>query len=328
MRLGLVFLILGLLGVVSCAGTSAPPIVIETPVALNELAQGPDEAATDEPAPIETARPTESPPSPPSSATSTTVPLATETQTTIPSATATNPASPTTEPSATATEIPPTKTAVPPTETAVPPTATLAPTAAPTLAPTADSAFEDAVVVNVVDGDTIEISRAGTTYRVRYIGVTAPAPDDPFGAEATSANAALVQGKRVRLEVDVSDTDSFERLLRYVYVDDVMVNGQLVRQGLARVTIYPPDEKYKNALLSFESEARNAGRGLWAQASAPPTTAPSNGGNCDPSYSDVCIPPSPPDLDCGEIPFRRFKVLPPDPHRFDGNQDGVGCEGG
>ncbi len=50
-------------------------------------------------------------------------------------------------------------------------------------------------------------------------------------------------------------------------------------------------------------------------------------GACDPSYPDVCIPPAPPDLDCGDIEFRRFTVLPPDPHQFDGNADGVGCEG-
>jgi len=56
---------------------------------------------------------------------------------------------------------------------------------------------------------------------------------------------------------------------------------------------------------------------------------PSRGGgaNCDPSYPDVCIPPPPPDLDCKDITFRRFKVLPPDPQNFDGNHDGVGCEG-
>ncbi len=48
--------------------------------------------------------------------------------------------------------------------------------------------------------------------------------------------------------------------------------------------------------------------------------------NCDASYPNVCIPPSPPDLDCKDIPFRRFAVRPPDPHRFDGDGDGVGCE--
>ena len=49
-------------------------------------------------------------------------------------------------------------------------------------------------------------------------------------------------------------------------------------------------------------------------------------GECDPAYPTVCIPPPPPDLDCGEITFRRFKVLPPDPHGFDGDKDGIGCE--
>ena len=48
--------------------------------------------------------------------------------------------------------------------------------------------------------------------------------------------------------------------------------------------------------------------------------------NCDPSYPDVCISPYPPDLDCGEIEFRNFTVLQPDPHRFDGDNDGIGCE--
>jgi hypothetical protein len=47
--------------------------------------------------------------------------------------------------------------------------------------------------------------------------------------------------------------------------------------------------------------------------------------NCDPSYPTVCIPPPPPDLDCRDIPYRLFQVLPPDPHLFDSNGDGIGC---
>jgi len=48
--------------------------------------------------------------------------------------------------------------------------------------------------------------------------------------------------------------------------------------------------------------------------------------NCDSSYPDVCIPPWPPDLDCGDIRYANFKVLPDDPHGFDGDKDGIGCE--
>ncbi len=57
-----------------------------------------------------------------------------------------------------------------------------------------------------------------------------------------------------------------------------------------------------------------------------PTPPPPPAGDCDPSYPTVCIPPSPPDLDCPDIPHRRFQVVGSDPHRFDGDHDGVGCE--
>ena len=48
--------------------------------------------------------------------------------------------------------------------------------------------------------------------------------------------------------------------------------------------------------------------------------------NCDPSYPGVCIPPYPPDLNCGDVSDKKFEVLPPDPHGFDSDGDGVGCE--
>jgi hypothetical protein len=68
-----------------------------------------------------------------------------------------------------------------------------------------------------------------------------------------------------------------------------------------------------------------------SKVAPPPPPPPPSGGKCAASYPTVCIPPPPPDLDCGEIPYRNFRVrwdVPdPDPHRFDGNHDGVGCEG-
>jgi micrococcal nuclease len=57
-----------------------------------------------------------------------------------------------------------------------------------------------------------------------------------------------------------------------------------------------------------------------------PFEAPPDGGGCDPSYPTVCIPSWPPDLDCRDIQYRRFEVIPPDPHGFDGDLDGIGCE--
>lgn len=294
------------------------------------------------------------------------------------------------------------------------------------LAPTFRPQEEIAQVVEVIDGDTIDVLRGGVRYRVRYIGIDTPEtrdpnrPVEPFGPEASAKNAELVGGKVVRLEKDVSEADRYGRLLRYVWVGDLLVNAELVRLGYALVSTYPPDVKYQDLFLRLQQEAREAGRGMWAEEAAPaplpalaiantnarlragpgteyqqvgsvsagtaldivarneagdwyqlasgawifgelvdnaptvpvaaviptaaaiavaPTAAPivaptqppappepTPASNCDPSYPTVCIPPPPPDLDCGEISYRRFQVVGADPHRFDGDHDGIGCE--
>lgn len=56
------------------------------------------------------------------------------------------------------------------------------------------------------------------------------------------------------------------------------------------------------------------------------TATKSTSTKCHKSYPTVCIPPPPPDLDCKDISYRRFKVIPPDPHHFDTDGDGIGCE--
>ncbi len=124
---------------------------------------------------------------------------------------------------------------------------------------------ETAKVTRVIDGDTIIIEG---DYRVRYIGIDTPEvyPQmEAYGAEAKQANRELVEGKKVRLEKDISETDKFGRLLRYVYVDDTLVNAELVRLGLAEVKSYPPDTKHQRYLEELEEEAREAGRGMWAK---------------------------------------------------------------
>ena len=120
-------------------------------------------------------------------------------------------------------------------------------------------------VTQVIDGDTITIEGG---YRVRYIGIDTPEvyPQvEAFGMEAWQANRKLVAGREVHLERDISETDRYGRLLRYVYVDDIFVNAELVRQGLAQAKAYPPDTKYQGDLEELEAEAREAGRGMWAK---------------------------------------------------------------
>jgi len=130
---------------------------------------------------------------------------------------------------------------------------------------TCDSAPGTVTVTRVIDGDTIVIDSG---QRVRYIGIDTPEvyPErEAYGMESWQANRGLVEGKEVRLERDVSETDKYGRLLRYVYVHGVLVNAELVRLGLAEARGYPPDTKYQDLLEQREREARQAGRGMWAK---------------------------------------------------------------
>jgi micrococcal nuclease len=91
---------------------------------------------------------------------------------------------------------------------------------------------------------------------------------DCYAREATARNIALVLNRVVQLEKDVSETDQYGRLLRYVYVDGVMVNELLVREGYAQVATFPPDVKYQDRFLAAQQQAVAAGAGLWAGCQA------------------------------------------------------------
>jgi endonuclease YncB( thermonuclease family) len=120
---------------------------------------------------------------------------------------------------------------------------------------------DDAVVTQIIDGDTIDVRIGEVGYRVRYIGVNTPERDEVCYREATNANANLVRGQTVRLVRDQSNTDSFGRLLRYVYVGDRFVNAELVREGWAEAVEYAPDRAQTAYFRQLEIEARNANRG-------------------------------------------------------------------
>jgi endonuclease YncB( thermonuclease family) len=139
---------------------------------------------------------------------------------------------------------------------------TLDPNLLPVPTPTSEVPVgEEGVVTDVVDGDTIEVSMNGEAYQVRYIGINTPEWDEPCGEEATAANALLVSGQTVTLVRDVSETDQYGRLLRYVYVGDLFVNEYLVAQGWAEAREYPPDTAFNDEFEALEADAIAAGLG-------------------------------------------------------------------
>jgi len=166
------------------------------------------------------------------------------------------------------------------------------------------SQFQQARVVNIVDGDTIDVLIGGQEFRLRYIGMDTPERGELGFAEATDANAALVSGKAVTLEKDISETDRFGRLLRYVYVDGEMVNAALVEEGYAVPSTFPPDVKHVDLFRELAGIADSTGSTTFV------------------------------DRDCGDFASQReaqaFYLTEggpnEDPHRLDGDGDGVACE--
>ena len=154
--------------------------------------------------------------------------------------------------------------------TAAPSTAsatTLEPVTTPapkTTRPETATAGQEFVVVSITDGDTIRVIVDGVEERLRLIGINAPEGGECMAAEATALMTTLLTGKTVRLESDVSNRDQFDRLLRYVYVDDVFVNEVLVRQGLALARRYEPDTGQAELLQAAQTRGEGESLGMWA----------------------------------------------------------------
>lgn len=116
-------------------------------------------------------------------------------------------------------------------------------------------------VERVIDGDTIVLVDGRT---VRYTGINTPERGEPYYEEAKEANRRLVEGKKVRLELDEQEKDRYERTLAYVHIGDTFVNVELVKGGYARAYPYPPNAKYESAFSSAEEEARQKSIGIWS----------------------------------------------------------------
>lgn len=143
------------------------------------------------------------------------------------------------------------------------------PTSSTNIVPTVSISLrpsETAIVKRVIDGDTIELESG---LRVRYIGIDTPELPtstkgiECFAKEATEKNKELVEGKTIVMKKDVSETDKYQRLLRYVWIGGIFVNEYLVQEGYARQATFPPDVAYSGLFRSATMEAKKSDKGLW-----------------------------------------------------------------
>lgn len=116
------------------------------------------------------------------------------------------------------------------------------------------------LVSKVIDGDTIELQNG---IRVRLSSIDAPEKGEQYYKEATDRLKELVEGKTIILESDTRDKDEHCRPLRYVFVDDLFVNLQLIKEGYAITYIVKPNIKYETALVNAESEAETLKLNIW-----------------------------------------------------------------
>lgn len=132
-------------------------------------------------------------------------------------------------------------------------------------------------VIEIVDGDTIHVLIDGHDFPVRYIGMDTPentTEHEVLGQQASDFNMFLVAGKTVVLYRDQSETDRYDRLLRYVFVGEKFINAELVRAGFAEAKEYPPDTACADFLNQFMLEAQQARIGLWGLVVAVPSLTP------------------------------------------------------
>jgi len=190
-----------------------------------------------------------------------------------------------------------------------------------------DTLCVTAKVERIVDGDTIYIEG----YKVRLSLTNTPERTESGFSEAAEFTKRLCPiGSIVTVDQDDKQPyDVYNRLLGKVYCDDKILNSELLLNGHANIST----QYCSTSEFAEEKWAKEFGCTIKYHETIPPetqesskSTATPKENSCDASYPDVCISSPPPDLDCGEIPYKNFTVLPPDPHRFDGDKDGIGCE--
>ena len=196
-----------------------------------------------------------------------------------------------------------------------------------------------ATIVSVGDGDTLRVREGQQHLTVRLACIDAPEKAQrPYGASAAARLRQLLPaGKSVSLRI--IGKDKYGRTIAEVFTQKRSINLQMVQEGQAAIYRQYLSGCSGDELLAAEAAAKKKKLGFWNQtnptmpwdfragratSSAPSTYSDSR--KCDTAYPDVCIPSPPPDINCRGAGYRRFRVLPPDPHGFDGDGDGIGCE--
>jgi micrococcal nuclease len=193
----------------------------------------------------------------------------------------------------------------------------------------------DGIIISVIDGDTLDIrTNNGAVMTIRLALVDAPETDELGYTKAKGFVSHTCLDNPATIDPDNNQGLSYGRLVALVYCKGLNINEAIIASGFAKI--------YQSFCGTSEF-----GNSDWAQKYgcdgrdidlSDSRISDENGkindddakqeisNNCDPAYSGVCIPSPPPDLDCDDIPNKNFKINSSDPHDFDDDSDGIGCE--
>lgn len=123
----------------------------------------------------------------------------------------------------------------------------------------------EGVVVKVLDGDSIQVSRDGRIYEIRLYGIDTPEYKQPYSNKAKQFTRRLTY--RQTVSVEKKDIDRYGRIVALVFSNGALVNRELVRSGLA--WFYPRyclEQPLCGELEALEKQARKERRGLWLES--------------------------------------------------------------
>lgn len=204
------------------------------------------------------------------------------------------------------------------------PTLTLTPTpnATPTPLPfpTLFPASQMARVIEVLNVSTIQVEIDGIPRLVYYIGLSAPPVTESCFADGQRANASLVMGQLVRLERDTTDIDEIGRLPRYVYLDDRLINAELIAQGFSRFVPYAPNDRFDALFTALAQDADAQDRGCYSGSTLVDHSGSLTVENDDCGRYFACNQFS------SQLNFNLYiAVCPQELPIFDAGGDGIGC---
>ena len=168
------------------------------------------------------------------------------------------------------------------------------------------------IVTKVIDGDTLKVNGES----IRFSLASAPELKGYGGVDSKNFIETICPvGSTVTVDEDDGYViGSYGRIVGLVHCNGVNLSSELLDSTLGYL-----DDRFCDS--SEFAELKWAQKHGCAKDVVVETT-----NDCDESYPDFCITSSPPDLDCSDISQKKFTVLQPDPHKFDGDKDGIGCE--